>query len=165
MGNSGSTNKIAIAAATAMAAIVAAGLCCLSSSSGSGSSPNSHDSDELNSLQSNSCLVSNSQDSSGSDSLLSSSSLVPNSQESGLTFDMPSGSIIGWQFPPIRWVKCNVDGSCRRLEHAAGCGGVYRDAQGKWVNCFARKLGYCSSMKAEILAIYTGLAEAWRFGF
>ncbi|KAI4313562.1 hypothetical protein L6164_026527 [Bauhinia variegata] len=183
MGNSGSTEKIAIAAASvAVAAIVAGGLysrCSSSALSSHGHSceldsekskspsvTNSHNSTELDIVQSNSsCPVSNSEDFDYSDSVESSSGSFPISHGSGL-IDLLSGSgTIGWQFPPIGWVKCNVDGSSRKAQHSAGCGGVYRDGQGKWVNGFARKLGYCSSMKAEILAIYTGLAEAWRLGF
>ncbi|KAI4313564.1 hypothetical protein L6164_026529 [Bauhinia variegata] len=180
-----STKKIPIAAASvAVAAIVAGGLYSLCSSSSSALSShdhsceldcenskspsvtNSHNSTELDIVQSNSsCPVSNSEDFDCSDSEQSTSGSFPISHESGL-IDLLSGSgTIGWQFPPIGGVKCNVDGSSRKAQHSAGCGGVYRDGQGKWVNGFARKLGYCSSMKAEILAIYTGLAEAWRLGF
>ncbi|KAI4357360.1 hypothetical protein L6164_001313 [Bauhinia variegata] len=145
-----------------------------------GSVPNSHDSgklaSELDNLQSRLGSVPNSHDSgklvSELENLQSSLDLVPDScliylpLGSGLGSASADGSVsIGWQFPPIGWVKCNVDGSSRKAHRSAGCGGVYRDGQGKWLCGFARKLKYCNSMKAETYAIYTGLARAWRLGF
>ncbi|KAI4357362.1 hypothetical protein L6164_001315 [Bauhinia variegata] len=142
----------------------------------SGSTRNSHDSGEFDNVPSSLGSVPNSHDSgklaSDLDNLQSSLDLVPDScfiylpLGSGLGSASADGSVsIGWQFPPIGWVKCNVDGSSRKAHRSAGCGGVYRDGQGKWLCGFARKLKYCNSMKAETYAIYTGLARAWRLGF
>ncbi|KAI4313589.1 hypothetical protein L6164_026554 [Bauhinia variegata] len=63
------------------------------------------------------------------------------------------------------WVKCNVDGSFLPDNSSAGCGGVCRDAQGKWLYGFAQRIDYYDNTKAETFAIYKGLAEAWRLDY
>ncbi|KAI4313581.1 hypothetical protein L6164_026546 [Bauhinia variegata] len=104
-------------------------------------------------------------------SVLSSSSPSSSSSSSSVRgFDSSSArgfdhSGAGWQFPPMGWVKCNVDGSFLPEKRSAGCGGVYRDAQGKWLYGFAQRMDYYDITKAETFAIYKGLAEAWRLGY
>ena len=42
----------------------------------------------------------------------------------------------------------------------AGAGGVLRDAKGEWLAGFSEHLGHCSSVKAELRAVWRGLSLA-----
>ncbi|KAI4313588.1 hypothetical protein L6164_026553 [Bauhinia variegata] len=76
-----------------------------------------------------------------------------------------SDSTAGWRFPGKGWIKCNIDGSFLPIKGSAGCGGVYRDAQGNWLYGFSKKLVCRDLTTAEIEAIYTGLKVAWERGY
>ncbi|KAE8731243.1 hypothetical protein F3Y22_tig00002840pilonHSYRG00794 [Hibiscus syriacus] len=47
----------------------------------------------------------------------------------------------------------------------AAAGGVLRDGQGKWVFGFARSIGICSPLMAEMWDIHDSLCFAWNLGF
>ncbi|KAJ1409627.1 Ribonuclease H-like superfamily [Sesbania bispinosa] len=68
-----------------------------------------------------------------------------------------SNILVGWEFPPHQWIKCNVDASYQDEGNLVGCGGCYRDHTGKWLSGFTRRLGRCSINMAELWAIYTAI--------
>ncbi|KAJ1384819.1 Ribonuclease H domain [Sesbania bispinosa] len=70
----------------------------------------------------------------------------------------------GWTFPNPGWVKVNVDGSVLH-NSKAGCGGVYRGADGNWMRGFSYNLGRASVLLAELQAIETALKLAWENGY
>ncbi|KAJ1396048.1 Ribonuclease H-like superfamily [Sesbania bispinosa] len=70
-------------------------------------------------------------------------------------------SLVGWSFPNLGWVKADVDGSfLQNLAHA-GCGGIFRGADGKWLIGFTFNLGRSNVLLAEFRAIETALRIAW----
>jgi len=85
--------------------------------------------------------------------------------ESGFTVNSKQRVFIGWRYPPIDWVKVNVDGCSKGNPGVAGAGGVIRDAMGKWIVGFAINIGICTSVGAELWAIANGLQLAWSKGF
>uniref|UniRef100_A0A6N2MZS1 RNase H type-1 domain-containing protein n=1 Tax=Salix viminalis TaxID=40686 RepID=A0A6N2MZS1_SALVM len=72
---------------------------------------------------------------------------------------------IGWKYPAEGWIKLNVDGCSKGNPGIAGAGGVIRDHMGTWIGGFARNIGICSSVTAELWAIYEGLKLTWDKGF
>lgn len=72
---------------------------------------------------------------------------------------------IGWKYPDEDWVKLNVDGCSKGNPGKVGAGGVIRDHMGSWIGGFARNIGTCSSVTAELWAIYVGLQLTWEKGF
>ena len=73
--------------------------------------------------------------------------------------------LVHWLPPTENWVKLNVDGASRGNPRYAGGGGVFRDYHGKWIGGFSCNLNWCSSMKAELLALLKGLRLAWEGQF
>lgn len=67
---------------------------------------------------------------------------------------------IGWIYRTEDWVKLNMDG-CSIGKGVAGAGGAIRDGMGTWLMGFARNNGVCSSVTAELWAVYIGLELAW----
>ena len=57
---------------------------------------------------------------------------------------------IGWKYPVDEWIKLNVDGCSKGNQGLAGAGGVIRDHMGSWIGGFARNIGICSSVTAEL---------------
>jgi len=52
--------------------------------------------------------------------------------------------------PLIGWVKLNCDGAWKGSDTLAGCGGLFRDSDGRWIkNCF-KKIGMCDVFHAEM---------------
>ncbi|KAK9006758.1 hypothetical protein V6N11_019092 [Hibiscus sabdariffa] len=66
-----------------------------------------------------------------------------------------------WTGPPSGWIKLNVDASVSMADNKAGIGGVLRDEQGNWIFGFARSIGRCSVILAELWAIHDGLLHTW----
>ena len=55
-----------------------------------------------------------------------------------------------------RWlVKLNLDAASCDNPGPRGCWGVFRDSSGAWLVGFSVKLGVCTSVKAELMALYT----------
>ncbi|GMI86798.1 hypothetical protein HRI_002349100 [Hibiscus trionum] len=75
------------------------------------------------------------------------------------------GLLVRWQCPPEGWVKLNADGSVYGQHKEAAIGGVVRDSLGRWLFGFARRIGVCSVLMAELWAAYEALMHAWRMGF
>ncbi|KAL4273864.1 hypothetical protein GQ457_13G009600 [Hibiscus cannabinus] len=69
-----------------------------------------------------------------------------------------------WLRPPIGWIKVNVDAAVSTVEGLAGIGAVFRDNGGSWLFGFARFVGRCTVLVAELWPIHDGLAQAWGRG-
>ncbi|KAL4354845.1 hypothetical protein GQ457_06G011460 [Hibiscus cannabinus] len=69
-----------------------------------------------------------------------------------------------WLRPPIGWIKVNVDAAVSTVEGLVGIGAVFRDDGGSWLFGFARFVGRCTVLVAELWAIHDGLAQAWGCG-
>ena len=61
---------------------------------------------------------------------------------------------IGWKYPTEEWIKLNVDGCSKGNPGTTGVGGVIRDHMGSWIGGFARNIGFCSSVTAELWAMW-----------
>ena len=70
------------------------------------------------------------------------------------------GGHIKWELPPEGWVILKKDGAAKGNPGRAGAGGVIRGDRGNWIVGFSEHLGHCSSMKAEIRAVFRGLQLA-----
>jgi ribonuclease HI len=67
----------------------------------------------------------------------------------------------GWQAPPPRWVKLNVDGSYMQEGEVGGAGMVLRNTAGEFIFSACRYLSTCTSaLEAEIAALMEGIALA-----
>lgn len=67
---------------------------------------------------------------------------------------------IGWEFPPVGFVKLNTDGSSSSSGDASAAG-LLRDHNGHWVGGFYQHLGDTSPLGAELWGLLTGLCLAW----
>ena len=47
------------------------------------------------------------------------------------------------------WVKLNTDGAANAITKTAGCSGLLRDADGRWICGFTKPLGCYSTFSAE----------------
>ncbi|CAL5336391.1 unnamed protein product [Camellia sinensis] len=54
-------------------------------------------------------------------------------------------------------IKLNTDGSTRRNGGGGGFGGLFRDETSSWISGYYEKLEICTSLEAELWAIYKGL--------
>ncbi|XP_074314431.1 uncharacterized protein LOC141649645 [Silene latifolia] len=71
---------------------------------------------------------------------------------------------IRWVPPPHSWVLLNTDGASKGNPGPAGGGGIFRDETGDFLHAYYFSCGSCSSMKAELLALQTGLKWAKDMG-
>jgi hypothetical protein len=68
---------------------------------------------------------------------------------------------------PVRevgWVTINTDGA-RRNNNVCDCGGLIRGNGGAWLGGFAKGLGECRVMVAELWGAFEGLKLAWERGY
>jgi hypothetical protein len=72
---------------------------------------------------------------------------------------------IKWLGPERGWIKLNTDGVANSVLGCAGGGGILRDCVGNWIGGFARFLGNCSSLMAELWALKDGLSSAKNLGY
>ncbi|WJX29889.1 hypothetical protein P8452_18486 [Trifolium repens] len=72
---------------------------------------------------------------------------------------------VGWNRPENGWIKCNTDGAVIAQNHQAGCGGVFRDESGSWMRGFARMVGNCSVIMAELWGILSALQVIQENGY
>ncbi|KAL4290725.1 hypothetical protein GQ457_14G003440 [Hibiscus cannabinus] len=70
-----------------------------------------------------------------------------------------------WSRQPPGWVKMNVDASVSIADQTAGVGGAIRDDIGSWRFGFARFVGRCNALLAELWAIHDGLLHTWELGY
>ncbi|PNX66909.1 ribonuclease H, partial [Trifolium pratense] len=61
---------------------------------------------------------------------------------------------IGWKKPQEGWVKLNCDGAYKDTLELAGCGGLLRDSNGRWLTGYSRKIGTCDALSAEMWGMY-----------
>ncbi|KAL4305413.1 hypothetical protein AHAS_Ahas16G0075800 [Arachis hypogaea] len=73
--------------------------------------------------------------------------------------------LIGWSPPSELWIKINVDGPACVTTGRAGCGGIIRNYQGRWLAGYMMNIGTCSAFKAELWGVFQGLKMAWDLGF
>ncbi|XP_039024650.1 uncharacterized protein LOC120157646 [Hibiscus syriacus] len=66
-----------------------------------------------------------------------------------------------WQPPASGWFKLNSDGARHTSTGITSCGGVIRDANGEWIMGYAKPIGTCSVLDAELWGIFEGLKLAW----
>lgn len=71
----------------------------------------------------------------------------------------PVDSNLGWKPPDTGWFKVNSDGAVTNFGTKAGCGGVLRDEDGRFIFGFAAGLGSCSITQAELWTILIGLKQ------
>ena len=72
---------------------------------------------------------------------------------------------IGWKYPEEEWIKLDVDGCSKGNPGTTGVKGVIRDHIGSWIGGFARNIGLCSFVTAELWAIHVGIHMTWDKGF
>ncbi|KAF7842172.1 putative non-LTR retroelement reverse transcriptase [Senna tora] len=72
--------------------------------------------------------------------------------------------IVKWKHPETDWVKVNVDGACKIGYDRAACGGVIRDSEGRFIAGFAKNLGSCDALAAELWGVRMGLELALEMG-
>ncbi|KAJ1418140.1 Ribonuclease H domain [Sesbania bispinosa] len=73
--------------------------------------------------------------------------------------------LVGSKFPEPGWVKVNVDGSVLHHSLLAGCGGLFRGPDGRWLCGFIYNLGRSNVLLAELRGIETTLRIAWEKGY
>lgn len=64
---------------------------------------------------------------------------------------------VAWQAPPIGWYALNTDGAAKGNPGPAGGGAIIRNQQGSFISAFVGNFGHCSSFRAEITALVSGL--------
>jgi ribonuclease HI len=69
---------------------------------------------------------------------------------------------IGWKSPFEHWIKLNSDGACKGSGEYSGCGDLFRDSKGRWINGYIRKIGVYDALHAEMWGMYLRLEMAWR---
>ena len=85
----------------------------------------------------------------------------------GRNVKMPKAKIVvevGWEKPPMGWVKLNTDGSAIGSTGRASGGGVIRNHEGQWLKGYARPLGSSNSCMVELWALRDGLLLAKEMG-
>ncbi|CAJ2630361.1 unnamed protein product [Trifolium pratense] len=72
---------------------------------------------------------------------------------------------IGWKNPHGDWIKLNCDGAYKDSMNNAGCGGLFRDSDGRWLKGYTQRIGDCDALHAEMWGMYTGMEMARRQGY
>jgi ribonuclease HI len=72
---------------------------------------------------------------------------------------------IGWKHPHRDWIKLNCDGAYKGSLNIAGCGGLFRDSDGQWLQGYTQRIGACDALHAEMWGMYTGMQVARRQGY
>ena len=67
---------------------------------------------------------------------------------------------IGWKSPQDGWIKLNCDGAYKDSLGLAGCGGLFWNSEGRWIKGYARKIGTCDALSAEMWGMYLGIQLA-----
>ncbi|GAU10505.1 hypothetical protein TSUD_419400 [Trifolium subterraneum] len=70
---------------------------------------------------------------------------------------------IAWQCSEEGCLSLNTDGASRG-ESIAGCGGLLRNSNEKWLHGFSKNLGRCNAYLAELWGVYEGLCLACNYG-
>lgn len=72
---------------------------------------------------------------------------------------------VSWRHPPANIVKLNVDGLYGSSTGLAACGGLFRDANGCFLQGFKCSLGVCNAIWAELWGLLVGLRIARQRGY
>jgi hypothetical protein len=74
---------------------------------------------------------------------------------------------ISWFPPRDGWILVNTDGARKNSNNnnSCGCGGIIRGNNAEWLGGFAKGLGDCSVVVAELWGVLEGLSYAWRLRF
>lgn len=70
-----------------------------------------------------------------------------------------------WEKPEEGVVKINYDGSSNHVVKIAGCGGILRNHEGKWLGGFVSNLGHCPPLQAEAWGLLRSIQVANHMGF
>ncbi|GLT87976.1 hypothetical protein SLE2022_060240 [Rubroshorea leprosula] len=73
--------------------------------------------------------------------------------------------LFAWSKPSLGCIKLNTDGASEGNPGPAGAGGVFRDHLGNFIIGFSRKVGFATSLAAELWATRDGLLIAIHRGF
>ncbi|MCI28290.1 ribonuclease H protein, partial [Trifolium medium] len=57
------------------------------------------------------------------------------------------------------------DGACKDTLGLAGCGGLFRNLEGRWIKGYARKIETRDALCAEMWEMYLEMQLAWKQGF
>lgn len=72
---------------------------------------------------------------------------------------------VTWSKPFAKWIKLNVDGSCRGKTSPCGGGGILRDDQGNFQVILLEKLEVGTNNGAEVQALISGVKLCKSLGF
>ena len=64
---------------------------------------------------------------------------------------------VSWERPSEGWVKFNTDGAAKGNLGLAGCDGVVKDENGKWLAGFSKRIGISTSFVVELWGLREGL--------
>ncbi|KAL4307200.1 hypothetical protein AHAS_Ahas16G0254500 [Arachis hypogaea] len=60
-------------------------------------------------------------------------------------------SHVTWHLPTKEWTKVNTNGGAAKGNSGtAGCGGLLRNPQRRWIADFTTNIGYCSAFRVEL---------------
>jgi len=64
-----------------------------------------------------------------------------------------------WKKPEEGWIQLNTNGASKR-DISTGSGGIFRNAEGKWISGFSLNLDRCNAYLAELLGVFDSLRIA-----
>lgn len=62
-----------------------------------------------------------------------------------------------WEAPPIGWYALNTDGAAKGSPGPAGGGAIIRDQHGSFISAFLGNFVHCTSFRAEVTTLVSGL--------
>ncbi|CAL5371541.1 unnamed protein product [Camellia sinensis] len=77
--------------------------------------------------------------------------------ESVVTTPLQTKSSSLWLCPPVGRIKLNTDRSLKGTNNNGGFGGLFRDEKGSWISGYYGRMERCTSLEAELWAVYKGL--------
>jgi len=69
-------------------------------------------------------------------------------------------NFVSWEAPTLGWTILNTDGASKVNPGLSGGGGVLQGHRGEWICSFIENMGVCTSMKAELKAVFRVLKIA-----
>nr|ABN08768.1 Polynucleotidyl transferase, Ribonuclease H fold [Medicago truncatula] len=69
-----------------------------------------------------------------------------------------------WKKPEGGWIRLNTDVASKR-DIPTGSGGLFRNAEGKWISGFSHNLSRCNAYLSELCGVFDGLQIARERGF
>ena len=79
-------------------------------------------------------------------------------QPSHRDIQMKETIYIGWKKPPNDWIKLNSDGTCKGSGEYSGCGGLFRNYEGRCLKGYIRKIRVCDHFMLK----YGACILVWR---